>query len=759
MTSKRLFINAMREDLRHKTWLAALSFLANMLVQPVMCLMIWDDLAEYRASMEFLGYTSEQQVQEILLQYGGDTMALSGFVAIAVAFMAGLAAFRFLFHKNSADLYHGLPIRRSMLFWVCYLDGLLVWLVPFLVCLGLSGAVMRSSLREIPGPAGAGWGLTLTAFSCILVCVVVFLLVYNLVLVAVMLSGNALNALVSAMVLGFGGICVWSVAYLFFEMYMDTFASMFWGGGEAWGAVYASPLVSAMVALITAVEEMKIMPWQGEMQRILLINLGIAAFLGLCAWILYNRRPSEHAEQGIRNRAVAALFRAVCGVGAGMCGWVLFSLLSENRPVLWGCFGAALGAALVFGGLDIIFQMDFKAFLSHKLQMGAAVALTLLLCFGFCQDWLGYDAYLPDKEDIAEISIYHPFFTNRRIGEKDMLVRTGLRDMELAYPYLESVTAWQTWEGRNGAAGGTALDDEGAFDGAVQKTATQQVDTRVTLKNGRSYYRSYEVPEQDREVLLALLTSEAYMRQAYLVDESAAENASGRMTLSRGDSQLAVGNADPETVRSIIRAYNQDLAEDPERAVADQGRLLVRVQLNTWDSIGLEVYDDMEHTMEALRQAGCGDWVRVEEASDIASVELGLFYDGKDYLTGQAVTGEDRIAAARLTYGVYGEETEEELKSRYQEAAEAFQETWPAGSEETAYREGAVERDSLFITEPNEVGELLEWMDYELPSRNIALFCQERVRVTVTARDGRVFAGYLRKGRLPEKFIYRFGEL
>ena len=42
MTSNRLFFNAMRDDLRHKSWMIALSFLANMLALPVMCLVNWD---------------------------------------------------------------------------------------------------------------------------------------------------------------------------------------------------------------------------------------------------------------------------------------------------------------------------------------------------------------------------------------------------------------------------------------------------------------------------------------------------------------------------------------------------------------------------------------------------------------------------------------------------------------------------------------------------------------------------------------------
>lgn len=740
MTSKRLFFNAIREDLRRRLWMIALSFVGNLLVQPVMCLMNWNALAEYRGRLETYGFSLEQQVQELLVMYGRDVMALSGLVAMAVAAVAGLSAFRFLFHKSSVDLYHSLPVRRSTLFIVRYLDGFLIWFVPFLACLGLSGAVMGSFFRESLGTAGAAWGLTKTAFSCVLVCTVDFLLVYNLVLAAVMLCGNALNALVSILVLGLGGISIWGVGHMFFEMYMDTFEPMAW---EGWGAIYASPLASAAVLLFRAVDELRVMLRQGEVRNMLLINLGTAAFLGLCAWLLYRARPSEHAEQGIRNKAVSALFRGVCGVGAGMCGWLLFFLLSGNLSLIWGCFGAALGAVLAFGVLDIVFQMDFKAFFSHKLQMAAAAMLSLLLCFCFYQDWLGYDAYLPNKEVVEEISVFNINFANRQFQEEEFLDQVCLRDMEVAYPYLERVTAWQKWEGR---------------DGVSYDTDTYMVWTRVKLKNGINYYRIYRVPEKDKETLLALLTTQEYMSQAYLLDESVAKEAAGKMTLSRGDSELVVGNADSETILSLIRAYNQDLLESPERAITGRGRLLVSVLLGTEDRTFLDVYDDMGRTVEALRQAGYGDWVRVEEASDIASIELGLFFNNKGYFLPQDAAGEDRVAAARLIYGIYGEETEEELRARFQEEAEYFYETW-TGQPGTEILYEEAENGSLLITRPEEVEELLEWMEYQQPSRANELFRKEGVRVTVTARDGRVLAGYLRRGELPEKYIYRFGEL
>lgn len=770
MTSRRLFFNAMWEDLRRKSWMIGLSFLANVLTGPVICLMNWEALAEYKRQLDASGYLPEHQVGYILLMYGREALIMSGLVAVTTAVMTGLGAFRFLFHKSSVDLYHGLPVRRSTLFYVCWLDGFLIWFVPFLTCLGMSAAVMGSFFRTNLGLAGVGWELAKTVLSYALVCMVDFLLVYNLVLTAVMFCGNALNAVVGILILGFGGISVWGVEYLFFDTYMETFGPRTWG---EWGAVYASPLFSALALLYRAMDELKelkVMLYEGEMRKMLLINLGIAIFLGLCAGLLYMRRPSEHAEQGIRNKAVSASLRMICGVGAGMCGWMLFFLISGNESLFWGCFGVMLAAMLAFGGLDVVFQMDFKAFFSHKLQMGTTLLLSLLLCFCFYQDWLGYDAYLPDKEEIEEIGIYHYGFANREFRYEDVLDKVHLQDMELVYPYLERAAAWQTGEAYSqGGAAGDAVMLEGAVYDVPPDTVQVQggegkdwkiygIKTRVKLKSGRSYYRVYTLPEKDEEILLALLTSQEYTGQTYLLDEKTVENAAGKMTLSRGDSRLGVDNVDPETMLSIVRAYNRDLTENPEGTVLGRGRLLVRVLLNTWDGVVLDVYDDMSCTVEALRQAGYGEWVKVEEASQIASIELGLFYNDKGYSADQALRGEDRVAAARLTYGVYGGKTEEDLKAGFMAAAETFRDTWPAEPGAEVFGGEGTERGSLFITEPKELEELLQWIEYERSERGGSLYWKECVDVIVTARDGRVFTGYLRKGVLPEKYIYRFGE-
>ena len=55
--------------------------------------------------------------------------------------------------------------------------------------------------------------------------------------------------------------------------------------------------------------------------------------------------------------------------------------------------------------IEIIYNFDFRRLFDHKIQMGVCVALGLSILFCFKNDWLGYDTYLPKKEQVAEAAI------------------------------------------------------------------------------------------------------------------------------------------------------------------------------------------------------------------------------------------------------------------------------------------------------------------------------------------------------------------
>ncbi len=723
MTSKRFFFKVLREDLRHKTWMLALSALGSFLMILVVWLIWWSNQREVTEAVEnslsrFEADNRAFAIRETISFFGDFVTMMGGIVAIFGAVITGLFGFRYVFHKNMADVYHSLPVKRDTLFAAGALNGFLIWFVPFLAFCLPTVALAAGFLRRL-GAAGEDMGRLLgTAAVTTAVLATVFLLVYGLVLTAVMLGGNILNTLAGMMILGFGSVSIYGLVYVFFANYMERF----FGSWNWTRMAYTSPFFSAPVLLY---RRANMSDDPGAFCAGMAVNLCVAAGLLVCAWLLYRRRASELAEHGTRNRTAMALMRVVTGAVAGMGGWILFMLFTADFTVLWGTFGLVFCGVLCLGVLDIIFAMDFKAFFAHKFQMGAVLGAVLLLCFGFYWDWAGYDDYLPKKESIAEIGIGAAGqFCNRYIdddSEYSPLQTMHFQDADAFYAYLEQAVA--TDEGWQVA-----------------------VPTRVTLQNGRSYYRRYFMARDHRELLWPLVSNEEYLKAAFCLDRETVQSCA-EFELQRADGRESFRLKDCRrgTLEGIIEAYNQDILEDPEGAFLGKGRRLVGMNFVIKDregsrvSVRINVYDTMERTVEALENAGFGEWVSPVDPAEITCIKLGL----PGGLPEEDVTARDRIALAGKYYGVSGAWAWEE--EEMYEAAET--------------RDGSYEQNYVVeITDRVQIRELLELMHYTEPCRSDVMFQDGCIEIACVNREGEFFWLYLPKGALPEKYIRMFGE-
>lgn len=756
MTSKHLFIKAMREDLRHKIWMIALSVLANFLLFPVEWLVDQNNVRNYTTSLEF--YDSKYYWERVIDFFAAYVPLLGGIIAFVGALIVGLFGFRFVFHKKMIDTCHSIPIKRSTLYGVCWLNGFLIWLVPFLTSLFVTFVMVFTSARswfDSDMPSGiTPWMLFQVAGVTVVVLTVIFFLVYHLVLTAVMVSGNVLNTLVNMMILGFGAISIYSLAIGFCRFYMTTFYD---GNVQMDPAIYLSPFISAGYLLFQKVWSEY--PDMTGLWLPVLFNAGMAAVLGCIAWLLYKRRVSELAERGILNKVLSAVLKTMVTVAAGMGGWMIFVRLTlSNSAVGWGVFGALMAGILVFGVMDIIFNMDFKAFFSHKIQMAAAVALCLLVCFSLYGDWYGYDTYLPDKEQIAEIAITDINYSNRRLyysysygSEMSWLDISSIQDMDAAYRYLEEMTEREKR--------GYVLPE----DGIVHRS--KRLATKVSLKNGRVYYRYYYVTDVDLDLMWPLLSDLNYLETNYLLDEDWGLQFD-ELVLRREDRKNQIIEVEQETVIALAEAYNKDVLENPASALLHQGILLT--QLSLQDTVGqrnevplvnaviLEVYDTMPNTIEVLEQMGYGDWTAKKNADEVEEIRLYVYGRLEDYETAEHV-----MENARERYKVLADETDLEgsvyLDVLAGNSIEAVQ-TVAYGS----YYYATDHEDQLFlrITDKAEIQELMELVNYYMdPFRNDGVFCKGYSPITIKDNEGSEYIYYIKGEELPEKYIYRFGEL
>lgn len=735
MTSKRLFFNVMKEDLRHKTWMLVLSFLGNFIAFPIAWLL-------FKSNLSYNGTF----LPDLTSFFGDTAVYLGGAVAIVGALIAGLFSFRYLFHKNMVDTWHSMPIKRGTLYAAGYVEGILIWFVPFLISMLVTILMAGPFIRRVYGMRTFNVVLKENLITLVTL-IIVYLLVYHLTLVAVMLCGNIMNTLVSIVILGFGAISIFVVGVGICSYYLDTFSDFSYSFEIP---SYVSPLFSALYLLyfrvhstggslynfvVTGVVDgsvhgITMRVGFGDLGRGLFINLAVAVLLGLCAWFLYQKRESELAEQGIRIKALAAFFRIFAGVAAGMGGWLFFMLLmlNENRMSLsWSVFGAVLGSVLVVGVLNIIFEMDSKSFFAHKLQMAAALCLSLLIGLAIHGDWFGYDKYLPDKDEIEGLAVYNPYFENRTLYggvQEAYFDRMNFSDAEVIYAYLERMTENQDRElGRD-------------YD---------SVTVKVKLKNNRSYYREYQVYAGDKDVIWPILTSKEYLQAAYLIREEEMSKISARMVGAPGNVIHLEGYEQAEII-PIIRAYNQDVLADPERSLISTGILLSYMYVDVADdtspagytSVRMDIYDTMENTLEALRQAGCGEAAAMPDLSDISSVELPLWIEEGAKNTPEAV-----IEQARQYYGVFENQQGAEADSKA-ESAESY---------------GMRERKQVSVTDRKEIEELFPLINRLRPLSSGSSVFEVKWIDIIMVKDGKEYYCYIPWGALPEKYIHRFGEL
>ncbi|MBO5283907.1 MAG: hypothetical protein J6B43_12450 [Lachnospiraceae bacterium] len=742
MTSNHLFYKSMKEDLRHKVWMIVLSLLGSFLTMPILWLLEFGDGGFQAVSMLVEGSLDYTRV---LSFYQEEMMTAAGLIAFFGAVIVGLESFRFLQQKSMVDTYHSLPISRSCLFGVKYVNGLLIWLVPYLLCLMIT-IVLSGILLARMGYASQIPLVLQEAAKTTAVLAVSFLLVYHLMLLAVMLTGNLLNTLVVAVVLGGGVISAYGLGIGFMSFYFHSFYTE-WEGLPA--AMYGSPGIAA-VCLETARANEGFLTPVNNYPLMVLICLAVAWILGILAWRAYAGRASELAGRGTDQRWLTGFLRFFVSTLGGMAGWVFMDILrygdagSNVLSVLWCIFGAVLASVLCYGVMDVIFNLDFKSFFRHKWSMVFSVAASLLICFGFIWDLAGYDRYLPEREQIRELVIYSNGYSNNN-GAAVLAEQTPSTDAEQIYAFLER--GIENLYGR-----GHKPEDAVIAEMYGDECNTETFYVRVTLKNGRSYYREYPYYVWDQEVVLPLLCGEAYAQSNYEITEELLERCYLMNLYSSDSKEWQEAVEDVQVVREIAEGYNRDLREHPQAVILGEGRRLGKISLQlkgkgAASRLELILTDQMPYTLEAIEDNGMS-WLCTLPFCAEETESITLEIDGSDYQYDRIAEGMDPAECIiRSHFGVYpaAASVQEEIR----EEATAW----------TTIRAEEAEDYRITITDREEIEELLPLLFPYIRMYRNGIYTKGNVKdITITDSYGLEWEACIPEGTLPEKYIRRFLE-
>lgn len=386
MKSKILSASLIWENMKKQIWIPVMILLALFIMYPVSLFGAFDTWNKYVITYPEVMKKYVEFISYILSRNG--TMIMVG-----AALLNGIFGFFWLHSRQKVDFYHSLPIRREKLYWNQVLTGLLFYAVPeilvSILCLCI-GASKGFFTMEVVGAMAVTVGLH----------ILFYLMAYATTVLAMMLTGRILVGILGAIAFltYIPGVIYLLMQYagVFFTTYgipygmttMDESIAAY-GSSPLWHLKLAGQL-DAKGSLAPA-----------EIVCALVVSLGI---LVLNLWI-YKKRPSEGTGKSMVFTAVGKVVKFLVVIPSALVvGLLAYEVAPDGSRLLWWIIGLLMGLVLIHGVMEIIYQMDFKKFFSHWVELGAEAVLVAAISLLFVFDIIGYDTYIPKQEEIAAVS-------------------------------------------------------------------------------------------------------------------------------------------------------------------------------------------------------------------------------------------------------------------------------------------------------------------------------------------------------------------
>ena len=387
MTSKNLFFKLMRENTKQRLWTVALISLFYFFYFPVHTALNISSLDPG----EWARAENQAQAMQLALADLGkwfmNQCSISNPVMVMLIFLfsavCGISGFAYLFSRKKTDFYHGIPVRRELLFLVSYVNGVLFVAVPYLINMLIAACMVYSK--------GAGllslWGMIMGW----LMHMAFYLLLYSTVIAAVMLTGNLIVSCLGTMVFYLWAPCVFFLAEGYYATYYITYYDNY-----DWFVTWSSRLSPAGWYLSAV---------SAEAPAGMAAKAFLAAVLitGLALYI-YRRRPSEAAGRAMAFRISQPILKFAIVIPSALLGSLLFYSMREQDS--WALFGLICGLLVSGCVIEIIYNFDFRRLFDHKRQLALCGIVSAAILAFFRFDIGGYDSYCPSESRLQTIGIY-----------------------------------------------------------------------------------------------------------------------------------------------------------------------------------------------------------------------------------------------------------------------------------------------------------------------------------------------------------------
>ena len=221
-------------------------------------------------------------------------------------------------------------------------------------------------------------------------------------------------------------------------------------------------------------------PTMGELCQL----LALAVILTMLALLLYRVRKTEAAGSALAFRRTEGAIKLLLAVPTAL--WAALAANELFESVLWEIVFILLFGTLACMIMEFIYRWDIRQVLQQKKYIVITAVLAGVLFFPFRFDVMGYNTYIPAKEDVVAMSVRDVHY-NIRYPEVTGGYLYSAGDDRKLLDYFETEDFEPLYKmAQNGAAH--------AGEGHEGVCVCVYVKYRTT--NGRELYRAYFVDEE-----------------------------------------------------------------------------------------------------------------------------------------------------------------------------------------------------------------------------------------------------------------------
>lgn len=636
MTSKSLYFSLLKEDIRRRVWAMALSVLAFFCIIPINILLEMDRL---KNDIKILGLT---MVQDTVASYVNTNSRAIICITVVIAVLSAFSGFMYLYAKDKVDLYHSIPVRREKLFITTYISGFLIFIVPYALNLILFFIVTASS-GLVNGETIRG------AVMAMLLNSVGFLLIYNTIIAAVMLTGNMLTGVMATGVfMGFMPVLALAISAM-----QSEFFKTYSGYGSNSDKLSK---ISPAYGYYNIFEKYKM---EEPVLKTILIIIVCIVLIFAAALFLYKKRPSEAAGRAMAFKISELPVKFIIVVLSSLLGGLCFMSMNYSNGFIWFVFGIIFIGALSHAVMEIIYTADFRSAVANKLQFAGIMLVSLVIALIFKFDIFKYDAYIPNQNNIASMAVSFNNIDNYMYTyERDSL---GFERYVSADEFIMDNMKIENTESAYKLADYAKSNNINRKEGADSNRRWVNTIVKYVLKNGKEVYRSYMVYEDEASGLISEVYNDLQYKEGsipLLADDEASIESVGYCDAYDGEATALT--KEPDKVNKLLELY----LEDMKGLKYDEAKTELPAAILSFESVNRDynrsysnvyeyyVYGSFTNTIEYMKSLGA-ELKTGFDAEQIKSITIKIADENYDYYSYNSYGTAEAQAESALEDGIH----------------------------------------------------------------------------------------------------------